>query len=154
MTTICLRTPKEGKTITSNIPTFLLLKKEGAQIRCSNEDTLIQIRFLSFCLQLGLGTPGRLLGWALQGVGWALQGDSGLGHSRETPGLGTPGSLWGRALQGISRSRPGKEKSSGRREELSLKSNNPTPKVGKKKKNEHPYIALIREDTFFVFGGS
>ena len=36
---------------------------------------------------LGLGTLGRL--W-----GWALQGDFGVGHSRETLGLGTPGRLW------------------------------------------------------------
>ena len=142
-------------------------------MRCSNKDTLIQIRFLGFCLQLGLGTPGRLWDCALQGDsrighsretlglgtpgrlwGWALQGDSGGGHSRETLGLGTPGRFWGCALQeslgwelqgvgapgifwgwtlqGVSKSRPGEEKSSGRGEELSLTSNNPIPKVGKK----------------------
>ena len=72
----------------------------------------------------GLGTPAReTLGWALQeSLGWALQGVSGLG-TRECLGLGT----------GVSRSRPGEEKSSGRGEELSFKSNNPTPKVGKNK---------------------
>ena len=37
---------------------------------------------------LGLGTPGRLWGWALRGH----SGDSG--HSRETR-LGTPGTIWG-----------------------------------------------------------
>ena len=63
----------------------------------------------------GLGTPGSLWGWAFQGVywGWALQGVSGVGHSRES--------------LGVDRAR----RSSGRGEELSLKSNNPTPKVGK-----------------------
>ena len=71
---------------------------------------------------VGLGKPGRL--WRLLGTlwGWALQGDSGSGA----------GTLWGWALQGRARSRPGEEKSSGRGEELSLKSNNPTPRVGKK----------------------
>ena len=70
----------------------------------------------------------------------------GLGTPRVS-GLGTPGSLWGWARQGVSGvdtsvsgdclglgslGRPGEEKSSGRGEELSLKSNNPTPKVGNK----------------------
>ena len=53
---------------------------------------------------LGLGTPGSLLG---------------LGTPERRFGLGTPGSLWGWAR---------------RREELSLKPNNPTPKVGNSKK--------------------
>ena len=55
------------------------------------------------------------------------QGDSGVGHSSETVWLGTSGvgRFWGWALQG-------EEKSSGRGEELSLSSNNPTPRVGKK----------------------
>ena len=97
---------------------------------------------------LGLGTSGTVWcwalqwGWALRGLGhsraiqglrgqlnkldwalqkdsgehsghilelstWALQGNSKVGHSRETLGLGTPG------------------------EELSSKSSNPTPRVGK-----------------------
>ena len=51
-----------------------------------------------------------------------------LGYSKESLGLGT---------QGVSRSRPGEEKSSGRGEELSLKSNNPTPKVGNKYHNKY-----------------
>ena len=86
----------------------------------------------------------RLWGWALQGdsektLGLGISGNSG--HSRETLGLGTPGvsgwairgvlNLCNWAVQGVSRSRPGEEKSSGRGEELNLKSNNPTPKVGK-----------------------
>ena len=144
----------------------LLLFYFGASPPCSSlkgrraqTDTLIQIHFLSFCLQLGLGTPGRLWGWAPRlglgtpgsllgwpGLGnsgrlwdWALQHSLGwalqvIGHSRESLKSGTPGSLWGWAVQGGSRSRPGEEKSSGRGEELSLKSNNPTPKVG----NKHP----------------
>ena len=63
---------------------------------------------------LGLGTPGTLWGWGLQGtpgilwagrgtpgtrwvgtlgdaLGWAPQGHSGIGDSRDTLGLGTPG---------------------------------------------------------------
>ena len=64
----------------------------------------------------GLGTPGNLC--------WALRGVSGVGHARESLGL---------ALQGVSTSRPGKEKSSGRGEELGLKSNSPSPKVGNNK---------------------
>ena len=49
---------------------------------------------------LELGTPGRLLLWALQGDSGA--GDCGdilglgtpaLGHSKKTMGLGTPGTL-------------------------------------------------------------
>ena len=49
---------------------------------------------------LGLGTPGTLWGWELQGHsgGWALH--FGVGHSRHTLGLGTPGTFWGWALQG------------------------------------------------------
>ena len=86
-------------------------------------------------LREGLGIPGRL--W-----GWALQGDSGVGHSRsfwvgpfrECLGLCTPGIFWGWALQGVSRSRPGEKKSSGRGEELSLKSNNPHRRWGTKAK--------------------
>ena len=100
-----------------------------------------------------VGHSRSLWGWALQGdsgVGHsrvsasgslALQANSAIGHSRETVGLGspgsrefvglsTPGSLCNWALQGVSGSRPGEEKSSGRGEELSLKSN--TPKVGNK----------------------
>ena len=77
---------KNSNSFTSNTPTLLLVKKERAQIGCSNKDTLIQIRFLSFCLQLGLG----------------------VGHSRQFLGLGTPGSRWGWALQGGSRSGPGR----------------------------------------------
>ena len=99
-----------------------------------------------------LDTAGSFWAWALKHsretgvglhVGWAgvaLQENSGAGHSREWGGhcnktlalrvghlwLGTPGSFWGWALQGASGSRPGEEMSSGRGEELSLKSNNPT----------------------------
>ena len=74
----------------------------------------------------GLGTPGRLCGWVsggqgVSGVGLQILRVSGVGHFLESLG-------W--ALQGVSRSRPGEEKSSGRGEELSLTSNNPTPKVG------------------------
>ena len=65
---------------TSNIPILILDRKERTQIRCSNKDTLIQIRFLSSCLQLGLSTP-----WTLWG--WALQGQSGVGHSRDERGV-------------------------------------------------------------------
>ena len=51
---------------------------------------------------LGLGTPGTLWDWALQGdseilrgrSGLALWGDSGVGHSRKILGLGTSGTLW------------------------------------------------------------
>ena len=107
---------------------------------------------------LGLDTPETLwdcrdsalqawalgMGWALQGE-WALQssgdrgrlwgctalrklgqGDSGVGHSRNTLELGTQGTL-----RGWHSRDEREEKSSGRGEKLSLKSNNPTPRVGK-----------------------
>ena len=61
------------------------------------------------------------VGHSMESLGWALQGDSGVGHSRESLGVD-------RARRRV----PGEEKSSGRGEELSLKSNNPTPKVGEK----------------------
>ena len=61
---------------------------------------------------VGLGTPGR------------LSGDTGVGRSRS--GLGA---FAGWAL-------PGEDKSSGRGEELRLRSNNPTPRVENKRK-EH-----------------
>ena len=79
--------------------------------------------------------------------GWALQGHSGAGHSKHS-GVGhsreTLRGHWGWALQvWVGRSRntlrvghPGEEKSSGRGEELRLRSNNPTPRVGNKRK-EH-----------------
>ena len=70
-----------------------------------------------------MGTPGRLWGWALQGV-------SEVGHSRQSLGVD-------RARRRV----PGKEKSSGRGEELSVQSNNPTPKVGNKSKTQaHPSV--------------
>ena len=57
---------------------------------------------LRFCLQLGLGTPGSLWGWALQeSLGWALQGVSSA--PKKVSGLGTPEKLWGWALQEHSR---------------------------------------------------
>ena len=100
---------------------------------------------------LGLGTPGTLWGWALQ-----PQGDSGVGRTRQTLGLGAPNTVGlgtpGRLSRdtGVGRSRsglgtpetlcgwalPGEEKSSGRGEELRLRSNNPTSRVGNKRK-EH-----------------
>ena len=83
---------------------------------------------------------------------WALQEDSGAGHSGDTLGLGTPGTghsretlgLGGHSRVGHCRDtlglgnpgmscRPGEETSSGRGEELSLQSNNPTQRVGEKK---------------------
>ena len=75
-----------------------------------------------------------------------FEGDSGVGHSRETLRMGTPGVCWRWALKGVfwgwafqtvsgvghsRESRPGEEKSSERGEELSLKSNNPTPETPK-----------------------
>ena len=98
----------------------------------------------------GLGAAGRLCIWALQGDsglgspeklwGWALQGDPGVG-TPGVSGLGNSGSLesaigQSRESLGVDRATrrvPGEERSSGRGEELSLKSNNPTPKVGKTK---------------------
>ena len=76
--------------------------KERAQIRCSNKATLVQIRFLSICLQLGLaplGTPGDSLCAPKLGnpgslCGWALQGVLALGLGTPASLLGTPGSLW------------------------------------------------------------
>ena len=50
-------------------------------MRCKNIDTLL------------LGTPGILIGWALQGY-------SAVGHCRDTLRLGTAGILGGWALQG------------------------------------------------------
>ena len=97
----------------------------------------VRTQYKLFCFEhpdrdLDLGAPGSLWGWALQGI-------SGVWHFRES----LVESLWGWALQGVSRGRPGEEKSSGRGEELSLKSNNPTPKVWNKKNAEqsiHIYI--------------
>ena len=109
---------------------------------------------------LGLGTVGRLWGWALldswgwalQAGGWALgtpgrlcawalQGDSGAGHSGKfwgwalqgDCGVGHSRETLGLGTQGISatRSRPGEEKSSGRGDKSSLKSKSPTPRVVK-----------------------
>ena len=79
-----------------------------------------------------------LWGSALQGHSGAGHGDNlGVGLLRETLGLGlcTPGRLWGCALQGhfgVGHPRD-EEKSSGRGEELSLKSKNPTPSGEKQK---------------------
>ena len=77
---------------------------------------------------LGLGTPW---GWALQGLGtpttlwgWALQSECGVGHFRETLGFGVGHSRDERGVDRARRRVPG--------EELSLKSNNPTPRVGNK----------------------
>ena len=99
---------------------------------------------------LGLGTPARLCGWALwrhSGVGHSRETlglgirDSGVGHSKNTLELGTPGTLWvghSRDERGVDWARrrvPGEEKCSGRGEELSLKSNNPTPRVGNKSRH-------------------
>ena len=81
----------------------------------------------------GVGHSRETLGLNLWG--WALQGDSGLGRGKRLwgwsfPGSGTPGTLWdSRDERGV-----GEEKSSGRGEELSLRSNNPTPRVGNKMK--------------------
>ena len=108
-------------------------EKEREQTGCSNKDTLIQIRFLSFFLAVGVGHSRQTLGLGTPGSvwGWALQGDSGVGHSRETLGLGIPGdsgvghsrSLWvghSREALGVDRARrrvparrriPGEEKS-------------------------------------------
>ena len=61
----------------------------------------------------GRETLGRL--WS-----WALQGHFGVGHSRDERGVD-------RARRRV----PGEENSSGRGAELSLKSNNPTPRVVK-----------------------
>ena len=88
---------------------------------------------------LGLGTRGRFWGFGAGNTGhwgWA----SGVGHWRlwvgHTLGLGrlwgwASGVLWGADL--ARRRVPGKEKSLGGGEELRLKSNNPTPRVWKKK---------------------
>ena len=97
--------------------------------------------------RLGLGTPGDsgaghsgdTLGWALRqhsglGLGLGTQGGSGAGHSRDTLELGTQGQFGvghSRDERGVDRA---KEKSSGRGAELSLKSNNPTPRVGNKER--------------------
>ena len=81
---------------------------------------------------LGLGTPGTLWGWALQTQwGWALQGDS-----PGTLGLGAPGLGWALQKHFAGWALPGAEKTSGRGEELRLRSNSPTPRVGNKRK-EH-----------------
>ena len=87
-----------------------------------------------------LGTAGTLGGWALQGHlvvghcrdtwclgtagtlgGWALQGHLVVGHCRDTWWLGTAGTLGGWAL---------KSASSRASTTSSLKSNNPTVRVG------------------------
>ena len=97
---------------------------------------------------LRLGTAGILCGWALQGYsavgrcrdtlrlgaagrlglgtagilcGWALQGYSAVGHCRDTWWLGTAGILGGGSL---------KSASSRARTTSTLKSNNPTARVG------------------------
>ena len=76
-----------------------------------------------------LGTAGTLGGWALQGhllvghcSGWALQGHLVVGHCRDTWWLGTAGTLGGWARK--SACSPANTTSS-------LKSNNPTVRVGK-----------------------
>ena len=89
--------------------------------------------------RLGLGTPRRLWDWAhcRENAGrWALQGDSGVGHSKNTLSWALQGHFGvghSRDERGVDWARrrvPGEEKCSGRGEELSLKSNNPTPRVG------------------------
>ena len=91
------------------------------------------------CRDTWLGTAGTLGGWALQGHlvvghcrdtwwlgtagtlgGWALQGHLAVGHCRDT-WLGTAGTLGGWAL---------KSASSRASTVSSLKSNNPTVRVG------------------------
>ena len=63
----------------------------------------IQIRFLSFCLQTGLGNSGSLGGWALQeSLGLGALGSLWVGHSRQSLALGNAGSVWGWALQRVS----------------------------------------------------
>ena len=87
----------------------------------------------------GVGHSRETLGLG----GWALRKHSGAGHSRETLELGskntlelgTPGHFGvghrdEREVDWARRRVPGEEKSSGRGEELSLKSNSPTPRVG------------------------
>ena len=99
-------------------------------MRCKNIDTLL------------LGTPGVLCAWALQGyfsVGhcrdiwwldtagilcsWALQKYFAVGHCRYTLRLGTAGILGGWSLNSAS---------SRARTTSTLKSSNPTARVGKK----------------------
>ena len=82
-------------------------------------------------LDSGLGTLGRLWGLGISGRlgGWALQGHCGVGHSRDERGVD-------RARRRV----PSEEKSSGRGPELSVKSNNPTPRVGK---NGCPYAKMV-----------
>ena len=89
-----------------------------------------------------MGTAGTLGGWALQGHlvvghcrdtwwlgtagtlgGWALQGHLVVGHCMDTWWLGTAGTLGGWAL---------KSASNRASTASSLKSNNPTVRVGKK----------------------
>ena len=71
-------------------------------------------------------------------LGWALQGVSRVGHSGESLGV------------------DGEEKSFGRGEELSLKSNNPTPKgrsltsghVGLSAEGSHPKLCAASAFTY------
>ena len=81
-----------------------------------------------------LGTTGTLGGWACRDTrwlgtagtlgGWALQGQLVVGHYRDTWWLGTAGTLGGWAL---------KSASSRASTTSSLKSNNPTVRVGNKR---------------------
>ena len=82
---------------------------------------------------LGFGPPGDFAaGHSRETLGFGSSRDSGVGHARDTLELGTPG------VDRARRRVPDEEKSSGRGEELSLKCNNPTPRVGEKKTSCRP----------------
>ena len=98
---------------------------------------------------LRLGTAGILCGWthplSIAGIliGWALQGYLVVGHCRDTWWLGTAGILCGWALQdalwlgtaGILGGWSLKSVSRRARTTSTLKSNNPTARVGNKHKS-------------------
>ena len=132
----------------------LLKRSEVGQFR---ESLSWALQRVSWALQgvsgLGVSTSGRL--WALQDSledSWSLW----VAHFMQTLGLGTPGRPWswavfgllglgtsgswalqGLGTQGVSEvgHSLGEEKSSGRGEGLSLKSNGPPPKVEKNANN-------------------
>ena len=111
---------------------------------------------------LGLGTPVK--GWALPGLGTRVRGHSGVGHSERLRLNSGALSFWHSretwALQGHSRVGQFRDERGidGRGEELSLGSNNPTPRVRKTQsifqgkvfnKSEGPRLTICHSGRIF-----